>query len=112
MYYGLGNAGQACRFAVVAAGAAGLHPMKEHQILAGFLHQHLEIGDVVALGGQVVELVVVGGEHRSAAKVSGQVLAHGPGDREAIEGGSAPPEVPGNDRWRGEGCWRFRPSPP
>ena len=45
--------------------------MKEHQILTGFLHQHLEVGHVVAFGGQVVELVIVGGEHRAAAQVAG-----------------------------------------
>ena len=59
--------------------------MEEHQILAGFLHQHLKVGHVVAFSGQIVELVVVGGKHRAAAQIAGQVFAHGPGDGEAVE---------------------------
>ena len=68
--------------------------MQEYQGVAGFLHQHLGIGDVGQLAGQGVEFVVVGGEDAAGADAAalgrrGQVLGHGPGDREAIEGGGA-----------------------
>ena len=85
-----GHAGQPGGFdAVAAAGAAPHHPMQEHQLVAGFLHQHLGIGHVGQQLGQLVELVVVGGEDRAGAEVAGQVFGHRPGDREAIEGGGA-----------------------
>ena len=35
----------------------------------------------------------MGGEHRAAAQVTSQVFAHGPGDREATEGGGALPDL-------------------
>ena len=85
-----GNAGEASGFdAVAAAGAAGLHAMQKQQVIAGFLHQHLEVGHIRALCRQVVELVIVRREHGAGLQVAGQVFAHGPGDGEAIKGGSA-----------------------
>ena len=37
--------------------------------------------------------MIVGGEHRAAAQVAGQMFAHCPGDREAVEGGGAAPDL-------------------
>ena len=67
--------------------------MQEHQIGAGFLHHDLEVGHVGALCGQVVELVVMGGEHGAGFEIAGQMFAHGPGDGKAIEGGRTPADL-------------------
>ena len=68
--------------------------VQEHKGVAGLLHQHLSVGDVGQLACEGVEFVVVGGEDRAGADAAalrggGQVLGHGPGEREAIEGGGA-----------------------
>ena len=72
---------QPCGFdAVAAAGAPRAHLVEEEQVVAGFFHQHLKIGHVLAFASLGIELVIVGGEHAAALQLSGQMFTHGPGD--------------------------------
>ena len=57
--------------AVAAAGTPAHHPVQEAQLVAGFLHQHLGIGHVAPFLRQLVELVVVGGEHAAGSDLVG-----------------------------------------
>ena len=72
----------AIRFDVIAAPSAAVdNAMQEQQFLAGFLHQHLGIGHVRQQRGQLVELVVVGGEDGAGADWACLMFGYRPGDR-------------------------------
>ena len=84
------NACQAGRFdPVTAAGSSSADAMQEDEILTGFFNKHLEVGNVGHLFAEVIELVVVGRKDSATDKFAGQMLTHGPGDREAVKGGGA-----------------------
>ena len=46
-------------------------PVEEDQVVAGFLHQNLEVGHVFMFGSQVVELVIMRGKNGTALQIAG-----------------------------------------
>ena len=79
--------------AVAAAGSPRHHPVQKHQGLAGFFDQDLGVGDVGQQRRQLVELVIVGRKDAAGSQIAGQVLGHGPGDRQSVKGGGAAPDL-------------------
>ena len=76
--------------AVRAIGAARLEPVEEHDACRPVSRTAtFRLRACGQLLGQLHQLVVVGGEHRLAADPVVQVLAHRPGDRDAVVGGGA-----------------------
>ena len=75
--------------AVAFVGAAFLDAPQEDDFVGRFLHRDVDVFHAGQQVGQLGELVIMGGEERARAGVRLQVLDHGPGDGEAVEGGRA-----------------------
>ena len=85
--------------AVAAVRSPRHHLAQEDDLILPFAHQQMRIGDSRQRVGQVGELVVVRGEERLRPRLRarGEVLGHGPGDAEAIEGRRAPADLVEHD---------------
>ena len=75
--------------AVALVGASRLDLPQEDDVGSRFLHRDVIIAHAGQKVGQLGKLVIVGGEERLGPSVRLQVLDHGPGDGQAVEGGRA-----------------------
>ena len=81
LHNGSGDTRQSRGFnAIAAACSAFAHFVQEDQIVSCFLHQHLKVGHVLALIGEVVELVVMSRKHCACFQIRGEMLTDRPGD--------------------------------
>ena len=78
---------------VRSVGAAGLQPMQEQDLLAGFTHRDVEVAERVELVGKLRQFMVVRREHGLAANRVVQVLRDRPCDRHAVVRRRAAPDL-------------------
>ena len=67
--------------------------MQEHDFFADLAHGHVEVADVLELFGELCQLMVVGREDRLASDAVVQALRDRPGDRDAVVGRCAAPDL-------------------
>ena len=79
--------------AVGAVGRALLDAAQEHDLVAPLAHRDVQVLDRRQVGRDLGQLGVVGGEQRARARHLGQVLGDRPGERDAVEGARAPPDL-------------------
>ena len=83
--------------AVGAVGGARRHLVQEHHVALPFLDAHGGVEQPRQLGRQRGELVVMRGKQRAAAVLLVQMLDRRPGDRQAVEGRGAAPDLVEDD---------------
>src|SRR5712692_7416345 len=76
-----------------AVGATRLEPVQEHDCLADLAHGHVEVADVLELLGELCQLVIVRRKDRLAPDAVVQALRDRPGDRHAVVGRCATPDL-------------------
>ncbi len=95
------HAGQAGNLdAVGVGGAAGDDGAQEYDLVVPLPHRHGEVPDPFPGHGQLGQFVVMGGEQSAGPATGGvvDVLGHGPGNGDAVEGGGAPADLVHHDQ--------------